>query len=94
MMRSVMLSDITSSLKDSDQFKNRKRRNEDAREYIYGQQCNTEALTRTHCRLHELQTINDEEITHCKDILSTQNHCKKQRHSNAAEKHDSTNKTK
>ena len=37
MMRSVTLPEITAAVKKSDDFKNRKRRSDDAREHVCGQ---------------------------------------------------------
>ena len=76
MMRSVMLQDTTASVKESGQFKNRKRRNDEAREHICGKHYDTEVLTRTYHRLDELQTISEEEITHCRNVLRSDNHHK------------------
>ena len=94
MMRSAVLSDVATSAKDSEEFINRKRRNEDARECACGHRCNAEVLARTNRRLDELEIIDDKEIAHCRDALNSQNHCEKQRHSNAVEKHVTANKTK
>ena len=87
MIHSVTLPETTTAVKKSDDFKNRKRRSDDAREYTCGQLCNEEALART-CRcVDELGTIDEKELIHCKSILRPNHHHKKQRQSNAAGKH-------
>ena len=49
--------------------------------------CIEEVLTRTCRSIDDLGTIDDKELIHCKKILQSNDHCKPQRHSNAADKH-------
>ena len=47
MMLSVLIPEATAATKDNHFFINRKRRNEDAIDYIHGSTCNAEVLAKT-----------------------------------------------
>ena len=59
-----------------------------------GKHHNAEALTGTYHRLDEIQTIGEEETTHCRNVLRSDNHCKTQRYSSTVQNCMASNKSK
>ena len=86
-MRSFVVLEITATVEDSDNFKHRKRRNDNVRGYVHAHAYNKEVLTRTYRHIDEIGAINDKELIHCKIILQSNDHCKKQRYHNDVDKH-------
>ena len=68
--------EITTAVEESDDFNNRKIRNDDAREHARGQLHSKEVLTRTCRRVDELGTINEKDLIHCKNILQSNDYYK------------------
>ena len=68
MMCSIILPKVTTAVKESDSFKNRKRRDNTC-QYIYSQLYNKEVLTKTYHSIDKLSAINKKELIHCKNIL-------------------------
>jgi hypothetical protein len=87
MIRSVTLPQVTLAVKESEQFKSRKRKNDEARDYVYGQRYTSEVLTGTYARQEELSKIDVAEIEHCREVLSKKNHFKKRRHDDTLQKY-------
>jgi len=80
MIRSVHVSQVASSLKNNPEFKNRKRKNENAKDFLHGQQYNVELLTNTFDRRSELALVSEGDKQYSKDIMDQKHHYKKKRH--------------
>ena len=70
MIRSVVLSQVTSSVKESEDFKIRNRRHDEERGCACGQRHTIEALTVTCDQQRQLRSIYSSRITHCENFLS------------------------
>ena len=75
MMRSLSILMVASAIKESDRFKNRVRRNEEAKDFLRNQPHNAEALAANFCRINELNVVPVEDIECSKIALSKNNHC-------------------
>ena len=62
MIQSVVVQEITKAVKDNEEFKNRKRKNEQAKDFLYGRVYNKEFLTLVHSRHEEIKNIPPVEI--------------------------------
>ena len=74
MVRSAVVPETTSSVKELDDFKNRKRKNSEAKYCIDGHWCNEVTLTMTGERMEELGTADDKELDCCTNALKSSNH--------------------
>ena len=86
MIRSVNITSVNSAIKESDQFRNRKRRNEELPDYLHNQMCNVKTLTETHSRKREGAHISNNEFNHCRKLMTKENNCCKRRQSETAHK--------
>ena len=86
-MRSVTTSQVASNLKNNPDFKNRKRKNDIAKDFLHGQQHDVEVLTRAFERRKELILVAYADKEQSRQILKKDNHYKKKRHSAMVTKH-------
>ena len=77
MARLVTLLEVTSSDKESNEFKNRKRRNENDSDYTCNHTCNVKIITSACSRSKEILKLSSHEISYCKTVTSNDNHCNK-----------------
>ena len=87
MIRSLIIPTVSSAIKESESFKNRVRRNEDAKDFLHNQQYNTEVLMANFNRQAELKTIPDQSIEYSKMILSKNHHYHNKRHHDTVDKY-------
>ena len=74
MIRSLSIPMVLSAIKESEEFKNRMRRNDNAKDYFYAMKCNEQTLAANFDRRQELATISEAEIKCSKIILSKERH--------------------
>ena len=86
MIRSLTAPSVSSAIKESDEFKNRVRKNNEAKDFLHNQIRGAEVLAGTFNRCNELLTVPKEEIQHSKMTLSNEQHCHHKRHQGTATK--------
>ena len=69
MMRSILILEVTTAEKEDEEFKIRKRRKDDARHYTCGNVNNSKLLAKTCQRQEELQSIDDVELAHYRNVF-------------------------
>ena len=95
MIRSVTANQVATAVKQSEQIKNHKRQNDDARDFLHGQENDKQALTCACDRHEEMKSIPKEECHCCQSALNKTHRFKKQRHSTTIQRFvDSKDKTK
>ena len=74
MIRSLSIPMVSSAIKDTDEFKQRVRRNDDAKEYLHNMKFNEQVLTSNFERQQELAAIPKADIAYSKTVLSKETH--------------------
>ena len=78
-VQSVIIPEITNSVKELDAVKNRKCNNSEAKDYIDSYQHNKATLTMNYKQMEEFGTMDDKELDYYTNILKSSNHYKLQR---------------
>ena len=86
MVRSATAPEITEAVKENSMLKVRKRKNEDAKDWLHGRVCNEELLTCAYRRHEELMDVPVEEIECCRSTLDSEHHFKINRQTITIEK--------
>ena len=79
MIRSLTIPMVTSAIKESEEYRNRKRRNEEAKDYLHSQWYNAQVLTSNFNRRTELKDVTEAEFIYAKTVLSEHEHYHKKR---------------
>ena len=74
MIRSLTIPMASSAIKESDDFKNRVRRNNDAKDYLHNMKYNQQILTSNFERRDELTRVPRSDIEYSKMILSKESY--------------------
>ena len=77
MVHSAIMSEVTTTEKEDKEFKSRKRCEDDDRDHAHRSIQNAKILAKACHRQAEIQYVDDEEVFHCRNLLSEDNCHKK-----------------